>query len=1727
MDEHTDIDYKTILADKKAILNLLLQEEGYATLQTNLITPIVRTGSLPLSFAQQRLWFLEQLEGESATYNMHSAVRLIGHLDLAALEMAVQEIVCRHEVLRTAFEAVNGVPVQRIYPTLKVTLPVLDLQMLSAAEQSAEVRRLATEEAQRPFDLAKVPLLRVTLLQLGKESHVLLLTIHHIICDGWSTSIFIREMAALYKAFSKGAPSPLPELPIQYADFAHWQRQWLKGEVLETQLTYWWQQLTGAPPLLGLPTDRPRPPVQTFRGGTEQVPLSADLTRKLKTLSKQSGVSLFMTLLAAFATLLARYSGQEDIVIGSPIANRNRSEIESLIGFFVNTLVLRTNLQGNPNFLEVLNQARQITLDAYANQDVPFEQLVEELHPERNLSYSPLFQVGFSLENTPTESMELSGLTLTPLKVESITAKYDLTLSMQETESGLIGLWEYNSDLFDVATITRMAGHFQTLLEGIVANPQQRISELPLLSETEQNQLLVEWNDTQTDYPQDKCIHQLFEAQVERTPDAVAVVFENQQLTYKQLNSRANQLAHHLQKLGVKPEVLVGICVERSVEMVVGLLGILKAGGAYVPLDPAYPQERLAFMLSDSQVSVLLTAQKLVTRLTEHKADLVCLDADWGTISQESEENLVSGVTPENLAYVIYTSGSTGKPKGVLVAHQGLCNLAVTQIQLFDVEPESHVLQFASLSFDASIAEIVIALCSGARLCLGTPNSLLPGATLIKLLHEQAITHVTLPPSALAVLPTEKLPALRTIIVAGEACSPNLVAQWSNDRRFFNAYGPTEATVCATAAECTNDNRKPPIGRPIANTQVYILDRHLQPVPIGVPGELHIGGVGLARGYLNRPELTEEKFISNPFSDEPEARLYKTGDLARYLSDGNIEFLGRVDHQVKIRGYRIEPGEIEAIVAQNHDVREVAVIDREDNPGQKRLVAYIVPEQGRFNRLPKPEGQIELWPSVAEYYVYDELLYSAMTNDWRRNHSYKVAINQLVKGKIVVEIGTGKDAILARFCAEAGAEKVYAIERDEEISRLAEACVQDLGLSDRIAIIHGDATLVNLPELADVCISEIVGPIGGCEGAAVIINNAWRFLKQDGAMIPERSVTKIAAVSLPDEILHNPRFTNVSGHYTQKIFEQVGYPFDLRVCIKKFPQSNLLSNADIFEDLDFRKSVNTESSHEINLTIDKNGRLDGFLVWLNLHTIAGEIIDILEYEYCWLPVYFPVFEPGIEVSVGDVIQGLCTRTLCENELNPDYSIKGHLLRKNGEIIPFEHVSYHDKKLFKQTPFYQRLFAEENIEKNSRPGNLSQSLRSYLREYLPDYMVPTAFVKLESLPLTPNGKVNRRALPAPNASQRSLESSFVPPRDVLEQQLVQIWEEILDTFSIGVRDNFFDLGGYSLVAVRLMARIQKKYGKNLPLATLFQSPTIEQLARILRQQTNYLSWSPLVAIQPGGSKRPFFCVPGGGGNVIYFYDLAHHLGPDQPLYGLQARGLDGKSEPHTRVEEMAAYYIEAIQTVQPQGPYLLGGHSFGSWVAFEIAQQLRRRGHEVALLAILDTPAPVPSNKPIDVDLDETSRLIKTFRLIERWLGKNLEISYEDLQFLEPAEQFDYIKERLIEVNLLPPEAETRQVRGLVQVFDANCYASDRYLTQEVYPSRITLLRASEIHPEDTELQTELLQDSTWGWDKFATGPLEIHAVPGDHITMMANPHVQVLAKRLKVCLEQASADGGK
>ncbi len=934
--------------EKRALVLKALREGAMETQRAPIGRRDVQDGPIPLSLSQHRLWLADQLRPGSRAYNELSAVRLSGPLDVGVLERVFTEIVRRHEALRTTFPTTDGESVQVIAPARPMKLLVHDLSTLGESEQDAEIQRLADEETGHTFDLSRGPLLRLALLRLSEQQHVLFVSAHHIVLDGWSIGVFRREMTELYRAFRAGQPSPLPELPVQYADFAIWQRQQLREEDRERQLRYWTVQLKDLPPLLQLPTANPRPEIQTFRGARQHFELGAELTEGLKALSQRESVTLFMTLLGAFQILLHRLCNQTDVPVGTVVANRSQAQIEALIGFFVNTLVMRGDLDGNPSVRELLRRVSRVAVEAYEHQELPFEYVVEALQPERSLSYHPLFQAFFDVQNTPRPVVDRAHLTLVPMQVDSAPARFDLNLSMEDTSRGLQGYWQYSTDLFEPDTISRMTGHLQTLLEGMVANPDQHVAMLPLLTSEERRQVLVEWNQTNADVPQGTCIHHLIEAQAARTPDAVAVAHGGRCLTYRALDRNANQLAGRLRVSGVRTGAPVGVCMPRSAEAVVALLGVLKAGGAYVPLDPDWPRERLAEILADADPAALVTQGHLASAVPAGGTPVIFLDAATEECDDGPGDPGVP-VSPDDLAYVIYTSGSTGTPKGVLASHRNLVHSTAAR-WIYYREPVTSFLLVSPFAVDSSVAGIFWTLTQGGSLVVPSDEVLLDIAGLCELIHAQRVSHLLSIPALYAAILEEaqsrQLASLQAVILAGEPCPARIVTEHRRrlgQAAIFNEYGPTEATVWSTVYRCDLlPPRTPvPIGRPIANTQVYLLDDNGQPVPVGVPAELHIGGAGVARGYLNRPELTAEKFVSAGFPEASGTRLYRTGDLARFLPDGNIELLGRSDQQVKIRGFRIELGEIETVLSQFWAAREAVVTVREDEEGNKRVVGYL------------------------------------------------------------------------------------------------------------------------------------------------------------------------------------------------------------------------------------------------------------------------------------------------------------------------------------------------------------------------------------------------------------------------------------------------------------------------------------------------------------------------------------------------------------------------------------------------------------------------------------------------------------------------------------------------------------------------------------------------------------------------------------------------------------------
>jgi amino acid adenylation domain-containing protein len=1399
----------------------------------------------PTSFAQRRLWFLDQLAPRSAFYNIDNAVEISRAVDPALFQRCLNEIIRRHEALRTVFKAIDGEPIQLVLPELTVELPLLDLRSLRAQDRRAESVRLATEEACKPFDLAHAPLLRSSLIQVGDQEFIFLLTMHHIIADGWSIGLFYDELTELYGAWNEEREPTLPMLPIQYPDYATWQKQWMEGPSGQQQLSYWKHQLHDLP-TLELPCDYSRPSVQSFRGAVENIVLPRSLYQALQVLSQQENTTLFLTVLAAFVVLLFRYTGKEDIVVGTPTAGRNKSELEQLIGLFLNTLVLRVDAAGDPTFHEMLARVRNVALEAYDHGEVPFDELVRAIRPRRDPARNPLYQVSFQLFTAVSGSPACSEPRFPelfdgdPIPIVKGTSNIDFALDFWDNGDGLSGKIEYSTDLFSADTVRRVANHLIHLLEAAALNPNQRISELSVMPESELSYRIGEWNGTSVPCPTNALLHSLFERQVDLNPSETALISGDRRLTYDELNRKANQVARYLQAQGIGCESIVATWLDRTPEAVTTILGVLKAGAAYLPLDSFSPDSRIVSVLRNANVTALVTDLP-PERLEQFSSALLVLD--WCEIASFDADNLCPPTHQENLAYVIYTSGSGGTPKGVMVSHLSACNHLLWMQSMFPLTSADRVPLKYSLSFDAAVCELFGPLIAGAQVILADPRPHFEMDYLIDLMLQHQVTVIDIVPSMLRVLLEDerfcRCRSLRRVNCGGEVLPAELQARFFEafDCELNNIYGPTEGTIGATAWTCLPDppERTVPIGRPAANTQVYVLDRRLQPVPPGVTGEIYIAGVGLARGYRNRPDLTSENFIPNPFSVMPGDRMYRTGDLARYSADGVFEYLGRTDDQVKLRGHRIELGEIENELHRHPLVAACAVVMETREAELSRLVAHVVPNH-------KPA---ELWPSLGEYGVYEELLYGAMTHDLHRNNFYRKPIEAAVRSKTVVDIGTGADAILARLCVEAGAERVYAIEVLENAFARAQETVFRLGLEDKIRLIHADSRGATLPELVDVCVSELFGTIASSEGAAEVLADAQRFLKPGGQMIPSRSLTKIAAVSLPPSIRERPQFGEVPRRFVDAVFRKSGHPFDLRVCLKNLANANLVSDTQTFEELDLGADLPNRLTSDVTLTISKNSRVDGFLLWLNLY--AGEdCFDVLKVDCNWLPVFFPAFYPGFDARGGDTIRILSYGTRSDKQL-PDYRCSGTVYRLGRPLTSFDFQSPHNGAKFRSGPFYEALFSTydsfdstplaRSRETRSRVTSGEQiipALHSFLRMRLPEYMVPSTFILHDSLPLTASGKVDRRALPSATTRQSQLEE-FVAPQTPVQERLAEIWCEILDLERVGIRDNFFDLGGHSLIATKLVSRFRDIFQVEFPLRVLFERPTIAGLAEALEER----------------------------------------------------------------------------------------------------------------------------------------------------------------------------------------------------------------------------------------------------------------------------------------------------
>ncbi|MEO5371417.1 MAG: amino acid adenylation domain-containing protein [Magnetococcus sp. DMHC-1] len=2458
------------LATAKAEIIALLEQSATSSQTGEEPIPIQpRDKDLPLSFAQQRMWFLDQLEnGRSHTYNLPPfVIRVQGTLHVSALTMALNEIVHRHEALRTAFLTRDDQPVQRFRPNVTLDMPILDLQGATPQEQSTIVAETTRQQAALPFDLASgATLLRAVLLRLHPEEHVFLLTMHHIIADGWSIGILVDELSRLYDAFVQGKPTPLPPLPIQYADYACWERQKFTGGSLEQKREYWKEHLNGIPALLELPLDYSRPPVRTHEGSVEYLYFPEYFTRQLHRFCQENKVTLFMTLLSAYAVLLHRHTHQGDIVIGTPVAQRPHSQTEGLIGLFLNTLVMRILMRENINFNQLVRQVKSTALAGFDHQDYPFEQLLDDLRVERSLNVSPIFQVMFVLQNAPFKEVSLAGVTLSPLPTANISALVDLELSMEELSDGrLEARFRYDSALFSPRTIQNLAGHFDQLLTHLLKQADQPVGLVPMLTDAERSQL-QQWNNTSVDYPLHRCLHHWFEEQAEQNPDACALVFAGYSMSYRQLNRQANQLAHRLLAMGIAPGNIVGVCLERSPEMVIALYAILKAGGAYLPLDPEYPADRLQFMLEDAKVPVLLTQSHLLplVRSLDCTTHTLTLDDQPGLFTSPDMHNPTSAVTPDHAAYVIYTSGSTGRPKGVINHHRGICNRLLWMQDAFHLTDADRVLQKTPYSFDVSVWEFFWPLMVGARLVMARPGGHRENAYLVEEIQRQGITTLHFVPSMLQLFVQEAAAAtcasLRLVICSGEALRHELQEQFfatfPPTVALHNLYGPTEAAVDVSHWACQRQASplQIPIGYPIANIRLYILDSCLNPVPVGVAGELHIAGVGVASGYLNRPELTAEKFIPDPFSSDPAAKLYKTGDLARYRDDGAIDYLGRLDFQVKIRGFRVELGEIETALLAHPAVREVAVVAR-DESGDAHLVAYMVPDRrettpehhvptirelrhflkgslpdpmipaafvflarlpltasGKLDRraLPAPDVSIPanvvaprdtleevlvgVWatllrqdtlgiqdnffelgghsllatqmasrlrdllgivlpvrwifeaPTVAELaqriraigqdgststttpanrivpgthhitpdllslidltqaeidrivstvdggarnvqeiyplaplqegilfhhllqttgdayllpslLAFDSLersmafihalqaivdahdiLRTAVVHSlssepvqvvWRRatlsveKHDFDpntgpvaaqmleywhprhtrmdltraplLRVLQAHDGERVLLLFLAHHLIMDHTTVDVMVEEIAArlqgtnaglvppvpfrhfvamsrregmAAKDEAFFRAMLADVEMPTVPFGLVDVQGDGTQSQearrpLPAalalqlrqqarrlgatpasvchlawalvLSHCCGQENVvfgtvlfGRMQGGEGIeralglfmntlplriacdARPVSDALRATQQQllallhhehaPLSMAQRCSALPAAVPLFSAMLnyrHSPTTSgaglDLAGVEILQSEERTNYPFVLaiddlgegftltaqidssvdadRVCalmqgalealvtaLEQAPQTPLVTldilppaekhrllvdwnttdmplpqHLDVHQMFEMRARENPhalavvcgenlvtygelnsranqlahalialgvgadalvaialerspllivallatlkaggayvpldpdypverlafmldDSGARIILTQTTQPHLPfaGETLYLDTAwpTIArhpehdpacsvtpehlayviytsgstgkpkgvevkrGGLINFLlamqrepgfhghdsllavttvSFDIFGLEVYLPLIcggtmvlakggeaadpaslshllakhaitvmqatpatwrllihagwpgKPSLTMLVGGealpgslardmlsrggalwnlygptettIWSGIYPVTVEETHLavvpigRPIANTRFHILDRHGRLVPSGvsgelHIGgaglargYHQRpeltaEKFIPDPFSTlpgaRLYKTGDLARYRPDGQIEflgrldhqvkirgfrielgeieaalvahpaireavvmargeidnqrlvayivpaseqtdgsepamptvGTLRTFLKASLPPHMVPGVFIPMDALPLTPNGKVNRHALPSGQEEHAATSPVRTHCRDSLEVQLTQIWEEVLAVRPVGLRDHFFDLGGHSLSAVRLMTRIAQRGYPQLPLATLFQAGTIEQLARYLRQNQMENPWSSLVAIRTGGHKLPFFCAAGAGGNVVYFHELARHLDDQRPFYGLQPAGLDGTTPPLTTVEALASHYVETIKTVQPQGPYALGGHSFGGLVAYEMARQLCNNNEKVALLVILDSPAP-HHYTPTGLTWSHAQWLVQVATIVGHLHGVSLDLSQEMLEPLTPPEQLTLMLERLKMSDVLPPDAPPSSFKGFMDVYKANLQAHYQPAPGP-HPIPITLMRARDMQPDRllTEEARQIHRNATSGWADHLARMIDVHEIPGDHLTMLTHPHVLDLARVLGKCLDAA------
>ncbi|MEM9926162.1 MAG: amino acid adenylation domain-containing protein [Cyanobacteria bacterium P01_D01_bin.50] len=1744
------------------------------------------------SYIQYVNWLLYKLNPTGLTDKVSVSILIKSSLNIQIVKNTLQALTQRHSILRSIYYEQDEKIIQEIRDTLKINFENIDAS--SWSDERLERQLLHWEK--HPFNLESGGVFRACLFSRSVTEHIFLLTIHQIAGDWESLLILVEDFVNIYestinavKRSSTGGNLPnLSSLNISYTDYIQAELSFINSESGKQALNYWLQLLNSELPVLELPTNSPRPTIRTYNGASIEFCIKPQLSQQIKQLALTQGVTVEEILLAVFKVLLYRYTGEEDILVGLLLNRENKPLFKGVIGNLTNVTVVRDSICGNLKFTEFLSKVSKTLFEIDNYKDYPFSLLVKQIKSS-DLSHPPICQAAFSYSKQEKQ-LEATELDLEYYQLPQQKVDFDLSLEVTQLEESLFARFKYNSDVLEAATVTQIAEHYQNLLAAIVENPQTTVGKLPMLGEEEKHQILVKWNDTRQDYDLSHCLHQLFEAQVEKTPETVAVVFEEQELTYRQLNSRANKLAHYLQKLGVKAETKVGICVERSLEMMIGLLGIQKAGGAYVPIDPGYPSERIDYMLADSEVSVLLTQNKLVSRLeldsSLPKQKIICLDTDWGEISQEDRNNIDSMVTPDNLAYIIYTSGSTGKPKGVQIYHRSLTNFLKSMSQAPGITNEDTLLAVTTICFDIAALELYLPLIVGAKVAIVSREVASDAWQLLSALKNSDATVMQATPATWQILLTagwkdNSHPSPKMKVLCGGEALPAALANQLLELGviLWNMYGPTETTIWSSVYNVTpsgdsnvsasglvNDTLLPKsIGKPIANTQIYILDSYLQPVAVGVRGEIYIGGVGVAKGYLNRPELTAEKFIPNPF-DGDDSKLYKTGDLGRYLSDGNIEYLARADNQVKIRGFRIETGEIEATLTQHPYIKEAVTIATAARGGEKRLVAYVVPEKGSDNQ-DLFNNQVNSWQDIFDQKIESQdnelsdrlfntgVWYSSYNNQpiaqtqmrlWADDIIEQILANQPQQ---VWEIGCGTGMLL--FPIAARTKTYYGTDISKaSLDYIREQIAASPEKYEHVTLAQKPADEFDrIPENTfDVLIlNSIVQYFPSIEYLQQVICGSIRAVKPGGMIflgdIRSKALMRTFHTSI-QEYLAEPSLST----------EQLRQRIEMQILKEK----ELLIAPEFFVAL---KETYPQISHvQIRLQRgSEHNELNKFRYHVLLHidatteSIIPESVvngfsmnyeDIRQYLHKEQPnsVCFSNLHNARLATDTDIVRLLekpdienveqLRQQLHQNQtdaINPEtlHQLGGELgyqlelcwsLNESNDRLDAVFVKPTvAKPRIVLTPFTQKSVKISNLQEygnNPLNSQIARSiipqLKQHLKQKLAEYMIPSAFVILSQLPLTPNGKVNRRALPAPDISSFTTSDNFVAPRDRIEEQLAEIWSEILGINPVGVKDNFFELGGHSLLAISLMAKIQRSFDKQLPLSTLLTNRTIEDLASLIGEEKQQKT-SSLVPIQTQGNKQPFFCVHAAGGHVLCYQELSHALGNNQPFYGIQAQGFNQGEKVFTKVEDMAEFYVQTIQEFQPKGPLQIGGWSFGGVVAFEMAQQLVQQGREVSLLAILDAWVPIllDPNKKIDNPY-LTGALSRYFGGA---FGRVNLVSEDELAGLNPEEKIEFIIEKAEKLGLFPPEASREQNRRFIDVIVGTLKATYVY-KRRPYPGKVTVFRPRERHyhaPDPQLVWVEL-------YAILDAADLELNLVPGNHFNFLQEPNIKVLAERLSSSL---------